>query len=53
LAANIGINFQTPEEFFLHEAPRTFTRSFDPKDFLEINNGNGMRTLFVYNQIGG
>lgn len=35
LAANIGIRFQTPEEFFLGEDPKPFTRSFDPRIYLE------------------
>ncbi|KAI5207976.1 hypothetical protein AUEXF2481DRAFT_7921 [Aureobasidium subglaciale EXF-2481] len=30
LASNIGIKFMTPEEFFLGEDPRPFTRTFDP-----------------------
>jgi len=29
-AANIGIKFQTPEEFFLNEEEKVFTRAFDP-----------------------
>lgn len=33
-AANVGITFHTPEEFFLHEDPREFTRSFDPSGYL-------------------
>lgn len=33
-AANVGITFHTPEEFFLHEEPRAFTRSFDPSEYL-------------------
>ena len=33
LAHNIGIKFQTPEEFFLGEAPREFTREFDLSNF--------------------
>jgi bifunctional polynucleotide phosphatase/kinase len=32
LAANIGITFHTPEEFFLEEAPRPFARAFIPSD---------------------
>ncbi|KAL8770356.1 MAG: hypothetical protein Q9209_003992 [Squamulea sp. 1 TL-2023] len=34
LAANVGIEFKTPEEFFLHEAPLPFTRDFEPSVFL-------------------
>ncbi|MCJ1308396.1 hypothetical protein MMC25_002049 [Agyrium rufum] len=30
-AANIGIDFHTPEEFFLKEEPQPFIRSFDPR----------------------
>ncbi|CCC09567.1 unnamed protein product [Sordaria macrospora k-hell] len=29
LAHNVGIKYQTPEEFFLGEEPRNFTRDFD------------------------
>jgi bifunctional polynucleotide phosphatase/kinase len=34
LAANIAIAFHTPEEFFLEEAPRPFTRTLVPADHL-------------------
>ena len=34
-AANVGIGFKTPEEFFLGEDAKPFTRSFDPKTYLE------------------
>ncbi|KAJ9619534.1 DNA kinase/phosphatase Pnk1 [Taxawa tesnikishii (nom. ined.)] len=34
LAANVGINFQTPEEFFLGEEARPFARAFDPTAYL-------------------
>lgn len=33
-AENIGINFHTPEEFFLQEEPREFSRSFNPSDYV-------------------
>ncbi|KAI9676783.1 MAG: hypothetical protein M1829_002878 [Trizodia sp. TS-e1964] len=35
LAANIGINFLTPEEYFTKEDPRTFIRNFEPESYLE------------------
>lgn len=34
LAANVGIEFKTPEEFFLHEAVRPLTRDFEPRNYL-------------------
>ncbi|KAL9009840.1 MAG: hypothetical protein Q9173_005166 [Seirophora scorigena] len=34
LAANVGIDFKTPEEFFLHEPPDSFTRDFEPLIYL-------------------
>ncbi|KAF9637179.1 HAD-superfamily hydrolase subfamily IIIA [Lasiodiplodia theobromae] len=33
-AANIGIPFHTPDEYFLGEEPRPFVRDFDPAKFL-------------------
>ena len=33
-AANAGIAFKTPEEFFLQQHPATFSRLFEPKDYL-------------------
>ncbi|KAF1921744.1 polynucleotide kinase 3 phosphatase-domain-containing protein [Ampelomyces quisqualis] len=33
-AANVGVSFHTPEEYFLHEKPRPFTRNFDPAVYL-------------------
>ncbi|KAK3689081.1 polynucleotide kinase 3 phosphatase-domain-containing protein [Podospora appendiculata] len=32
LAHNVGINYLTPEEFFLGEKPREFVRGFDPAE---------------------
>jgi hypothetical protein len=34
-AANVGITFHTPEEYFLHEKPRPFTRDFDPTVYID------------------
>jgi bifunctional polynucleotide phosphatase/kinase len=34
-ATNIGINFSTPEEFFLGEEVKSFTRVFDPASYLD------------------
>ena len=34
LAANVGIDFKTPEEYFLHEAVLPFTRDFEPSRHL-------------------
>ena len=34
LAMNVGIDFKTPEEFFLNEEPLAFARTFDPKAYL-------------------
>lgn len=33
-AENVGLKFYTPEEFFLREVPRPFTRSFEPSKFI-------------------
>lgn len=33
-AENIGIQFHTPEEYFLDEAPKPFTRTFEPSEYL-------------------
>ena len=32
-AANVGIAFKTPEEFFLEEEPRPFVRTFEPSTY--------------------
>ncbi|MCJ1358282.1 MAG: hypothetical protein MMC33_008281 [Icmadophila ericetorum] len=34
IAANIGIAFHTPEEFFLNESAQPFTRTFEPAAYL-------------------
>ncbi|KAG9230469.1 polynucleotide kinase 3 phosphatase [Amylocarpus encephaloides] len=33
-AGNLGLRFHTPEEFFLNEEPRPFTRTFEPSNYL-------------------
>ncbi|KAL8948829.1 MAG: hypothetical protein Q9222_005013 [Ikaeria aurantiellina] len=37
-ATNIGIDFKTPEEFFLNESPQPFIRDFDPSSYLSPSN---------------
>jgi len=34
-ASNVGITYNTPEEFFLGEAPQAFTRVFEPVTYLD------------------
>lgn len=36
LAANVGIGFQTPEEYFLNEEPKPFERNLNPSDYLDV-----------------
>ncbi|KAK0107173.1 hypothetical protein ONS95_003878 [Cadophora gregata] len=38
-AHNVGIRFYTPEEYFLGEATRPFTRTFDPNEYLRLSAG--------------
>lgn len=33
-ATNVGIEFKTPEEYFLNDAPQPFVRDFEPSDYL-------------------
>ncbi|KAL2270641.1 hypothetical protein VTJ83DRAFT_12 [Remersonia thermophila] len=45
LAHNIGIKYQTPEEFFLGEEPREFARDFDPSHFPFVGDEDGVEPL--------
>ena len=43
-AANVGIEFKTPEEYFLHEEPMPFTRTFEPAAFLSAASTTSTKT---------
>ncbi|KAH0553426.1 hypothetical protein GP486_006506 [Trichoglossum hirsutum] len=48
-AANIGIRFYTPEEFFLNEPSKSFTRDFDPAMYLnksEVSSATSNNPMF-------
>ena len=48
-AANIGITFKTPEEFFLNEPPLPFTRDFDPSTYLnDTPKSDGKQFLSLF-----
>ncbi len=50
----MGIKFHTPEEFFLGEVPRPFTRPFKPSEYLTNSagaEGQCVRTLFEGQQL--
>lgn len=38
----MGIDFQTPEEFFLHEAPHPFIRDFEPSIYLNLADSTSL-----------
>ena len=44
-AHNVGIKFYTPEEYFLGEAPRPFTRTFDPNEYIKLSADEGALKL--------
>ncbi|KAL8930154.1 MAG: hypothetical protein Q9208_000771 [Pyrenodesmia sp. 3 TL-2023] len=43
-AANVGIEFKTPEEFFLQEPPHPFLRDFDPSLYLNLADSTSLDT---------
>jgi bifunctional polynucleotide phosphatase/kinase len=43
-AENVGIKFHTPEEYFLADAPRQFTRSFQHSEYLLSSTTEGTGT---------
>lgn len=47
LAHNVGIDFRTPEEFFLSEEARPFTRLFDPSMYLAREVSVGIENKVV------
>ena len=40
LATNLGIEFKTPEEYFLHEEPEPYIRQFEPNDYFKAVSDN-------------
>ena len=34
-ATNVGITYKSPEEIFLHEAPHSFVRTFEPNEYID------------------
>ncbi|KAH8730048.1 polynucleotide kinase 3 phosphatase-domain-containing protein [Phaeosphaeriaceae sp. PMI808] len=52
-AANIGVSFHTPEEYFLHEEPRPFTRDFDPTVYIDEHElvENPTSALSIYDGV--
>nr|POE85563.1 bifunctional polynucleotide phosphatase/kinase [Quercus suber] len=50
LATNVGIPFQTPEEYFLHEPPRSYIQTFDPRlyiDALDVTDSGVLTPPFI------
>lgn len=51
LASNVGIKYQSPEEFFLQEEPKPFTRTFDPTKYFESEiDSHTEATPLVFNK---
>lgn len=41
----MGIAFKTPEEFFLHEPPQSFTRDFEPSIYLNPADSTSLKLV--------
>ena len=55
-AANVGITFRTPEEYFLNEAPHPYARQFNPNTYLNptstISTNTSTLEDFMYQKRG-
>ncbi|EOA81178.1 uncharacterized protein SETTUDRAFT_100378 [Exserohilum turcica Et28A] len=47
-AANVGIPFHTPEEYFRQEEPRPFVRTFDPTSLVKDRNQDSTPAPFTF-----
>ncbi|KAL1968857.1 hypothetical protein VTN77DRAFT_1218 [Rasamsonia byssochlamydoides] len=45
-AANVGIAFKTPEEFFLDAKPEQVIRDFDPASYIDVEPGTAVPPTF-------
>ncbi|KAL7776622.1 hypothetical protein CFE70_007040 [Pyrenophora teres f. teres 0-1] len=47
-AANVGISFHTPEEYFRHEEPRPFVRAFEPTAYIGERAEQPISAILVF-----
>lgn len=47
-AANIGITFKTPEEFFLGKSPEPVSRAFDPAVYIKEELSGPSKLHFIH-----
>jgi len=50
-ADNVGIKYQSPEEFFLNEEPRAFLRDFDPAQYLASSEAQQLENSHTYTKV--